>query len=140
MSVVLQTLIFGTLVGGVYALMATGLTLVFGVMKIVNMAHAAFLILSAYLTYTLWSQFGIDPLIGAFICAPFLGVIGALLYKLIIERSQRIDHGLALIATFALALLAEAIIALIWVRSSFRRRSSTRAFSRWSSRWRSPWC
>lgn len=114
MSILLQTLIFGTLVGGVYALMAAGLTLVFGVMKIVNMAHAAFLILSAYLTYTLWAQFGIDPLIGAFICAPIMGVIGAGLYKLIIERSQRIDHGLALVATFALALIAEAVIALIW--------------------------
>jgi branched-chain amino acid transport system permease protein len=113
-SILVQTLIFGALVGGVYALMATGLTLVFGVMKIVNMAHSAFLILSAYLTFTLWQQFGIDPLVGAFICAPILGVIGAVLYKLIIERSQRIDHGLALVATFALALITEAIIALIW--------------------------
>ncbi|MCU1418487.1 MAG: Amino acid/amide transporter rane protein 1, family [Schumannella sp.] len=114
MSILLQALIFGVLVGGVYALMATGLTLVFGVMKIVNMAHSAFLILSAYLTYTLWQEFGIDPLVGAFICAPILGVIGAVLYKLIIERSQRIDHGLALVATFALALITEAVIALIW--------------------------
>jgi branched-chain amino acid transport system permease protein len=113
-TILLQTLIFGVLVGGVYALMSTGLTLVFGVMKIVNMAHSAFLILSAYLTYTLWEQFGVDPLIGAFICAPILGLIGAILYRLIIERSQRIDHGLALVATFALALIAEAIIALIW--------------------------
>jgi branched-chain amino acid transport system permease protein len=113
-SILLQTLIFGVLVGGVYALMSTGLTLVFGVMKIVNMAHSAFLILSAYLTYTLWDQFGVDPLIGAFICAPILGLIGAILYRLIIERSQRIDHGLALVATVALALIAEAIIALIW--------------------------
>ncbi len=112
--VVLQALIFGVLVGGVYALMAAGLTLVFGVMRIVNMAHAAFLILSAYLTFTLWEQFGIDPLIGAFICAPILGLIGAALYKLVIERSQRIDHGLALVATFALALIAEAVTALIW--------------------------
>lgn len=114
MSLLLQTLIFGTLVGGVYALMATGLTLVFGVMRIVNIAHASFLILSAYLTYTLWEQFGIDPLIGAFLCAPILGVIGAVLYKLVIERSQRIDHGLALVATFALALIVEAILALTW--------------------------
>jgi branched-chain amino acid transport system permease protein len=48
-----QALIFGILIGGVYALMATGLTLTFGVMKIVNMAQGAFLIVSTYLCYAL---------------------------------------------------------------------------------------
>ena len=57
MTQLAQTLIFGALVGGVYALMATGLTLTFGVMKIVNMAQGAFLVLSAYLCYSLWSHF-----------------------------------------------------------------------------------
>jgi branched-chain amino acid transport system permease protein len=114
MTQLTQTLIFGALVGGVYALMATGLTLTFGVMRIVNMAQGAFLILSAYLCYSLWSHFGIDPIAGAFIVTVPLGLLGAVLYKLVIERVQRIDHGLTIVATFALAIIAEAIVALVW--------------------------
>src|SRR5258708_25195444 len=112
MTELAQTLIFGVLVGGVYALMATGLTLTFGVMKIVNMAQGAFLILSASLCYTLWSHFGIDPILAAGIVTVPLGLLGLLLYKLIIQRVQRIDHGLTIVATFALALVAEAFISL----------------------------
>ncbi|MFC5500853.1 branched-chain amino acid ABC transporter permease [Lysinimonas soli] len=114
MTTLLQTLVFGLLIGGVYALMSTGLTLVFGVMKIVNMAQGAFLVLGAYLSYSLWHFAGIDPLIGAFIGAPIMAGIGVLLYKTVIERAQRIDRGLAIVATFALALILESIIALIW--------------------------
>lgn len=114
MTPFLQTLVFGLLIGGVYALMSTGLTLVFGVMKIVNMAQGAFLVLGAYVSYSLWHLAGIDPLIGAFIGAPILAGIGVLLYKTVIERAQRIDRGLAIVATFALALILESVIALIW--------------------------
>jgi branched-chain amino acid transport system permease protein len=114
MTQLAQTLIFGALLGGVYALMATGLTLTFGVMRIVNMAHGAFLILSAYLCYSLWSHFGIDPIGGAFIVMIPMALIGVLLYKLVIERVQRIDPGLTIVATFALAIIAEAAVALAW--------------------------
>jgi branched-chain amino acid transport system permease protein len=109
-----QALIFGVLIGGVYSLMATGMTLTFGVMKIVNMAQGAFLILSAYLCYALWSHFGIDPILGAFLVTLPLAALGVVLYKLVIERIQRIDHELTIIATFALAIIAEACIALMW--------------------------
>jgi branched-chain amino acid transport system permease protein len=109
-----QTLVFGLLIGGVYALMATGLTLTFGVMKIVNMAQGALLILSAYLCYELWSRLGIDPILGAFIVTVPLAAVGVAAYKLIIQRVQRIDHGLTIVVTFALAIMAEAVIALAW--------------------------
>lgn len=114
MTTLLQTTIFGVLLGGVYALMSSGLTLVFGVMRIVNLAQGAFLVLSAYLDYTLWSEFGVDPLLGAFLTAPVVALIGVVVYKTIIERAQRIDHGLAIVATFGLALVAEGCIALVW--------------------------
>jgi branched-chain amino acid transport system permease protein len=114
MTELAQTLIFGALAGGVYALMATGLTLTFGVMKIVNMAQGAFLILSAYLCYSLWSHFGIDPIVGAFIVTAPLGLVGVVLYKLVVERVQRIDHELTIVATFAVAIMAEAVFALVW--------------------------
>lgn len=114
MTELIQALVFGVLTGGVYALMATGLTLTFGVMRIVNLAQGAFLILSAYLCYTLWARLGIDPLLGSLIVAIPLAVLGVVIYRLIVERVQRADHGLTIVVTFALALVAEAIIALAW--------------------------
>jgi len=114
MTELIQALIFGVLTGGVYALMATGLTLTFGVMKIVNMAQGAFLILSAYLCYSLWAHLGIDPLLGCLIAAVPLGLIGAGTYRFVVERVQRTDHGLTIVVTFALAIVAEALIALAW--------------------------
>src|SRR5487761_703818 len=100
MTELLQALTFGVLTGGVYALMATGLTLTFGVMKIVNMAQGALLILSAYLCWTLWAHLGIDPLLGSLIVTVPLAGLGILFYRFIV--------------TFAVALVAEAVIALIW--------------------------
>ena len=58
MTEFLQYLVLGLLVGGVYALVASGLTLIFGVMRVINIAHGAFLILGAFLTYTLWTSSG----------------------------------------------------------------------------------
>ena len=78
MTELIQALVFGVLTGGVYALMATGLTLTFGVMKIVNLAQGAFLILSAYLCYTLWAHLGIDPLLGSLIVVVPLAVLGGI--------------------------------------------------------------
>lgn len=109
-----QTIVFGVLAGGVYALMATGLTLTFGVMKIVNMAQGAFLVLSAYLCYSLWAHLGIDPILGSFLVTMPMAALGVVLYKLVIERVQRIDPGLTIVVTFALAIIAEAVIALVW--------------------------
>jgi branched-chain amino acid transport system permease protein len=114
MTELIQALVFGVLTGGVYALMATGLTLTFGVMKIVNLAQGAFLILSAYLCYSLWAHLGIDPLLGSLIAAVPMGLIGAGIYWFVIERVQRTDHSLTIIITFSLALVAEALIALAW--------------------------
>jgi len=59
------------LVGGVYALLAAGLTLIFGVMRVINIAHGAFLILAAFITYSLWDVLGVDPLPSA----PTTGVV-----------------------------------------------------------------
>ena len=61
MTEFLQALILGLLIGGVYALLASGLTLIFGVMNIINIAHGAFLILAAFITWSLWHETGHGP-------------------------------------------------------------------------------
>jgi branched-chain amino acid transport system permease protein len=113
MTLLLQTLIFGALTGGVYALMSSGFTLTFGVMRVINLAHGALLIVAAYLTWWVWDRTGIDPLLlGAGVSVVMYG-IGWLLYKTVIARVQRIDPELTLVASLAVAILGAGVIALI---------------------------
>src|SRR5512143_3605010 len=81
-----QTLILGILVGGVYALMASGLTLIFGVMRIINVAHGAFLILAAYVTYLLFQWFGLDPILSILITVPLFFLFGWVLQRYVFSR------------------------------------------------------
>ena len=76
MTDVIQILILGLALGGVYAIFATGLTLVFGVMRIVNLAHPAFIIAAAYISYVLFTQFQIDPLISLAVNIPLFFLLG----------------------------------------------------------------
>jgi hypothetical protein len=78
-NVLVQVIIIGFLTGGVYALMAAGLTLIFGVMRVINIAHGAFLILSAYLAYWLFTLYGLDPFLSIIIAVPLLFIIGVFL-------------------------------------------------------------
>ncbi|MFD5074054.1 branched-chain amino acid ABC transporter permease [Streptomyces sp. NPDC058371] len=114
MSRLLQTLILGLLVGGVYALVASGMNLIFGVMKVVNLAQGGMLILSAYLTYTLWDATGLDPLLLVLITTPCLLVVGWATYYIFIERSRTTDPSMALVTTFGLTLVTKGVIALVW--------------------------
>src|ERR1022692_469242 len=77
---VLQAIIDGVLVGGFYALMAGGLTLVFGVMDIVNFAQGILVVLGAYLSYALYAHLNIDPFLGLLITIPVMFVIGIAVY------------------------------------------------------------
>ena len=113
MTFLFQTLILGTLVGGVYALMASGFTLTFGVLRIINLAHPAMLVIGAYLSWWLWQRTGVDPLLaGVGICAVMYG-IGWLLYQ-VIARVQRIDHELTLVASFGVAVAAGGVLAFVF--------------------------
>src|SRR3954471_11309523 len=72
MEQLLQALVLGLLIGGVYALMASGLTLVFGVMNIVNVAHGATLIAVAMVTWFVWHVTGLDPLLVGVLLVPVM--------------------------------------------------------------------
>jgi len=109
-----QTLIFGVLTGGVYALMSAGFTLIFGVMRVINLAHGLLLVCAAYLTWSLWERTGVDPLLlGCAISVVMYGV-GWLLYRTVIARAQRIDAEIALVASFAVAVAGGGLLSLVW--------------------------
>lgn len=86
-----QTVICGILLGGMYALIAIGMTLIMGVMNIINLAHGSLVMVGMYVTYVCFVQFGIDPYIGMFIAMPALFIIGCLLQRYMINRLVEVD-------------------------------------------------
>lgn len=109
-----QTIVQGLLLGGVYALAASGLTLVFGVMNVINVAHGALLILSAYVTWQLWLNTGIDPLLATLLTTPIMFAFGWLLYQSTIRRIRHAPASMSVLLTFAIALIVEGSIGLAW--------------------------
>jgi branched-chain amino acid transport system permease protein len=109
-----QALILGLMIGGVYALLASGLTLIFGVMDVINVAQGALIILSAFITWALWKEMGIDPLLGALITTPTMFVIGWVIYRLTIQWISGRPASTSVLLTFALALVLEGIMGLVW--------------------------
>jgi len=98
----IQGLVLGVLVGGMYALMASGLTLIFGVMRLINIAHAAVIIFASYLSWQLFVGLGVDPLLSIVILAVVFFVAGALLQKFVLSALIDKDLSLALLATLVL--------------------------------------
>jgi branched-chain amino acid transport system permease protein len=124
MTQLIQNVILGLLLGGVYALVAGGLTLIFGVMRVINLAHGAFLILAAFISYTLWSAFGIDPLLGILLTTPFIGALGWVTYKLVVAPIRTAPMVSTVLLTFGLALVIEGAIGTIWGNNSTAIRPS----------------
>ena len=118
MTEFVQALLLGLLIGGVYALLASGLTLIFGVMNVINIAHGAFLIFAAFLTWTLWDSAGIDPLVSILITTPIMFAFGWLLYLTSIGRIRRAPPAATVLLTFGIALVLEGLMGEIWGNTS----------------------
>jgi len=82
----LDTLIAGLIQGGIYALIAVGLNLQYGVARVLNVSHGEFIMLAAFITYSLYSLFGISPLLSLLICGPFMFLIGFLIHRTLFQR------------------------------------------------------
>jgi branched-chain amino acid transport system permease protein len=111
----LQACILGLLTGGVYALMASGLTLAFGVMRVINVAQGAMIILGAYFSYSLFRHAGIDPFLGILVITPVMFLVGMGL-QLVFIRPLRVDEReeLSLLVTWAIALAIEGLLSLAY--------------------------
>jgi branched-chain amino acid transport system permease protein len=118
MTELVQAIILGLLIGGVYALLASGLTLIFGVMNVINVAHGAFLIVAAFLTYSLWNATGLDPLVAIAITTPAMFAFGWLLYSGTIRRIREAPAAASVLLTFSLALVIEGVMGLVWGNTS----------------------
>jgi len=106
-----QAIVDGILVGGVYALMAVGLTLIFGVLDIINIAQGVLVILGAYLSYTLSVRIHLDLFLGLLITVPVMFVIGVVIQWAFIRRLRgRERTSMTLLVTYAVALIIEGIL------------------------------
>src|SRR5919198_5357183 len=123
MTELLQTVLLGLLVGGVYALLAAGLTLIFGVMNVINVAHGAFLIVAAFITWTIWDATGLDPLVSIVFTTPLMFGFGWLLYNATIRPIRKAPPSSSVLLTFALALVLEGILGLVWGNTSHAARA-----------------
>jgi branched-chain amino acid transport system permease protein len=112
-ELILQSLYSGTLVGGVYALIALGLTLSFGTMRIINLAHGELVLLAAYVAYAVESRFGVNPLFALPLAMLVVCAFSAVIYFLV-ARIQRNRELNSLMLTFALGMILTNGILLFW--------------------------
>lgn len=124
MSELMQNLVLGLLLGGVYALAAAGLSLIFGVMRVINLAHGAFLVLAAFITFTLWDMLGIDPLLAVALTMAAVGALGWATYHLLVRPIRTAPMASTVLLTFGLALIMEGAMGEIWGNSSTAIRPS----------------
>jgi branched-chain amino acid transport system permease protein len=105
LETLVQAVINGLLIGGIYALVSIGVTLIFGVVKIVNFAQGEFVMIGMYLSFFLATQFGIDPVLSLVVTMPVLFVIGVLIQHFLIRRVLGQNDMPQIFLTFALSLL-----------------------------------
>jgi len=118
-ELLLQSVVLGILTGGVYALMASGLTLIFGIMRVVNVAHAAMIVMAAYISWLLYTTFKLDPILSIAVVMPIFFVAGALIQRTILRRLSGRDVTLTVLVTFGFAIILEGLQGSLW-SSSFQ--------------------
>jgi branched-chain amino acid transport system permease protein len=113
-SLIIEAIVIGILTGGVYALMASGLTLVFGVMNIINVGQGALVILGAYLSYFLQQNLHIDLFVGLLITLPIMFLLGLLIEWFFIRPIKRDRTMLSILVTYGVALIIEGVLNVIF--------------------------
>jgi branched-chain amino acid transport system permease protein len=118
-SVIAQAIISGIMMGALYTLMAFGLQIVYGVMRIINVAHAVFMVFSCYLTYWIFVIYGIDPFISMIMITPILFAVGWAVQRFLVNPIVTAPHVTTLLLMFGIGQVLENLIAFYWT-SNFK--------------------
>jgi branched-chain amino acid transport system permease protein len=126
----INLLVSALLLAGVYAVMSVGMTVIYGVMKIVNLAHAGFMMLGAYFAYEAFQRFHVDPVIAALLVFPVMFLLGRGIYWLLVRWLPRSDQPTlaSLLLMFGLWLVLQNLGYLVWGNSD-RSILTPRTFS-----------
>jgi len=111
---VAQVVVSGLLAGGVYALLAMGLTLIFGVMRVINVAHGEFVIIGAYVTYWAFALAGLSPLVSLVLSIPILFVFGMVLQRVVIKRVIGAPQLSSLLVAFGVSIMIVNVALYVW--------------------------
>lgn len=113
-DLILQAVINGILIGGFYAVMMLGFSVIWGVMGVINLAHGEFLMVGAYMTWALNKQYGLDPFVSLFIVLPAMFLLGYVFQRLLINRIIERPFLIALLVTYGLSVAMASTVKLIY--------------------------
>jgi branched-chain amino acid transport system permease protein len=113
-EVLAQVAVSGLLLGGVYALISIGLTLIFGVMRVINFAHGEFLMVAMYATFWLYTLYGLDPYVSVFIVTGLLFLLGIATQGVIIRPILRGSASMQIFATVGLSIVLQNLALVLW--------------------------
>jgi branched-chain amino acid transport system permease protein len=130
MDQLVQQLVNGILIGLIYALLAIGLTLIWGVMNVLNFAHGEFLMIGMFISYWLYVMAGVDPLFSIPINAVALFLMGMFIYRFIVSKVMRGPALAQLVVTFGISIFLANFAALIWT-PNFRSIEHTLLSGTW---------
>ena len=116
----INTIIQGVLLGGLYALFATGLSLMFGIMRLVNIAHGDLIVLAAYVGLVVVETLGVHPVVGLIIVVPIMAGLGYLLQRALLNRTLGSDILPPLLVTFGLSIIIQNLLLEIFSADSRR--------------------
>ncbi len=115
MEEIIQTIVTGLLVGVSYAILAAGLSLIFGVLKIINFTHGNFVVLGMYFpAFFFLKWLGIDPFVSAFLALPIYFVFGYIVHRLLIEKTLGQEESSSAIMTLGFALVLSNLMLMVW--------------------------
>ncbi len=126
-----QGLLNGVLFGGVYSLMAVGLTLIFGVMRVANFAHGDMMVWGMYLAWLLATRAGVDPYAGFLVCAAALFVLGLVIQRALVDRILDAPHEMQILLMLGVALVLENAALLTFGPEPHRVRSVLALSTMW---------
>ena len=130
-TLVAQSLLNGLLFGGVYSLMAVGLTLIFGVMRVVNFAHGDMMVWGMYLAWMLATRLGVDPYLGFVVVAAALFVFGVVVQRGLVDRIVDAPHEMQILLMLGVALVLENAALVSFGPEPQRVRSPLTASALW---------
>jgi branched-chain amino acid transport system permease protein len=116
----LNVVIAGLLLGGLYALIAMGLSLQYGVARVLNISHGEFIMLGALITWTLYTAFGLNPLVSLAVCGPLTFILGFIIHRTLFKRllassaSPGIFEGSSMLVSFGLLFIIQNIASIAW--------------------------